>query len=122
MERGLRRDGVALGDFAAKLASVLGNGAERLLVVERRLLLRPASAGLVSGGDVVVSRALVIAGLVPVVSEGRSYLARLGNSFLEKHGDCFVPLAATRSRQRRVRHLADQLMLEGELGVRGAEA
>jgi hypothetical protein len=52
---------------------------------------------------------------VPVVAERRGDVAGLGDGLLEEDGDRLVPLAAARARQRRVRDLADQLVLEGEL-------
>ena len=86
--------------------------------VERdRLVLGPPAAGLVAGPDEELGSARSLAGLAPVMTQRRDHLPGVAGRLFEEARHGGVTLAPERSRQRRVRDLADELMLEGVLDV-----
>ena len=110
-------DGLTLGDRAPELGIPVTDEIQRLLIEADRLLLRPAAPCLVACNDEVVGSSPFLAGFPPVLCESRRGRRKLRRRLFQEPRDLLVALPPLGARERRIRRVANQVVLEAELLV-----
>ena len=111
------RDSLTLSDLASQLWIPVGDEIQRLLIKGDRLLLRPAAPGLVACDDEIVARPPILPGFPPMLGESRRGRRNLRRRLFQKRCDLLVSLPPLGARERCIRGVADQVVLEAELLV-----
>jgi hypothetical protein len=110
-------DGLTLSDLASDLRIPVTDEIQRLLIEGDRLLLRPAAPGQVACNDEIIARPAILPRFPPMLCESRRSRGNLRRRLFEKRRDLLVSRAPLRTRERCIRGVADQVVLEAELLV-----
>src|SRR5947208_6064065 len=110
-------DGLTLSDLASDLRIPVTDEIQRLLIEGDRLLLRPAAPSQVACNDEIVARPAILPRFPPMLRQSRRSRRNLRCRLFEKRGDLLVSLPPLRTRERCIRGVTDQVVLEAELLV-----